>query len=453
MTADSSPVFAAVTPHTGAPASAEELVLPRPPGLLRRFLGRHPWVVDWFIVGFFVLFMVGTIWANAVNYDTTPTEIVVHLAIVAGGTVALVVRRRQPLLPFTVGVALTLIAFPSYGQGNLLLVVLALYAVAVYRSSRAAWIGLAVSTLTGTFGAWWAEYASIGGPALTIGTVAASADTGDIVQRVMSWPVVSLQYAFALLLATLIGTNIGNRRRYLGALLDRAAQLVRERDQQATIAAAAERSRIAREMHDVVAHSLSIVVSLADGAAAIVPRDPLRAQTAMLTVGETGRQALAEMRRLLGVLGSADDTSAPLAPQPGLAELDHLIEQFRRAALPVSCTATGTQPTDDGVQLAIYRIVQESLTNALRYAASATAVTVDLNYKDDHVSLRVADDAASSLSGTADTESAESAPARTGRGIIGIEERAALFGGTATAGPRPGGGWQVVATIPLGATI
>jgi signal transduction histidine kinase len=350
-------------------------------------------------------------------------------------------------------VALTLIAFPSYGQGNLLLVVLALYAVAVYRSSRAAWIGLAVSTLTGTFGAWWAEYASIGGPALTIGTVAASADTGDIVQRVMSWPVVSMQYAFALLLATLIGTNIGNRRRYLGALLDRAAQLVRERDQQATIAAAAERSRIAREMHDVVAHSLSIVVSLADGAAAIAPRDPLRAQTAMLTVGETGRQALAEMRRLLGVLGSADDTSAPLAPQPGLAELDYLIDQFRHAALPVSYTTTGTQPTDDGVQLAIYRIVQESLTNALRYAASATAVTVDLNYEDDHVSLRVADDAASSLSGTADTESAEGTPARTGRGIIGIEERAALFGGTATAGPRPGGGWQVLATIPRGATI
>jgi signal transduction histidine kinase len=446
-------------PATTAPdrgvlvAEGRELVLPRPPGVFRRFWAKHPGVADSLIAALYCAFMGATIAVNATTAGASPLEIGVHSTIVLAAAAALLVRRTHPVAPLAVGVVITLIVFPAYGQGNLFAVILALYAVAVYRSGRAAWAGFGIATATSTVGAWLAEHVAAN-TAYTIVSISAASDTGETAQRIMSWPVVSLQYTSGLLLATLIGGNIGNRRRYLTALLDRAAQLARERDQQAIIAAASERSRIAREMHDVVAHSLSIVVSLADGAAAIVPRDPARAQEAMRTVGETGRQALAEMRRLLGVLGDADSTPAPLAPQPGLAQLDDLIEQFRDAGLPVTHRATGTRPTDEGLQLALYRIVQESLTNALRYANAATSVTVHVDYAADHVRLAVTDDGRAKHSGAAISETGLSGTnfSGGGRGVPGMRERAALFGGTATAGPRAGGGWQVSATIPTPVT-
>jgi signal transduction histidine kinase len=440
----------------------QELVLPRPPGVFRRYWAKHPGIADALIAGLYLAFMAATIAVNATSAGASRLEIGVHSTVVLVAAAALLVRRTHPVLPLAVGVMISLVSFPAYGQGNLFAVILALYAVAVYRSSRAAWAGFGISLATSSLGAWLAEQ-SASNAAYTIVSISAASDTGEATQRIVSWPVVSLQYALGLLLATLIGANIGNRRRYLAALLNRAAQLARERDQQAIIAAATERSRIAREMHDVVAHSLSIVVSLADGAAAIVPRDPARAQEAMLTVGETGRQALAEMRRLLGVLGDADSTPAPLAPQPGLAQIDGLIEQFRDAALPVTYNATGVRPTDEGLQLALYRIVQESLTNALRHARSATTVTVNVDYGSDRVLLEVTDDgraahssggAGTTLSGTA---RADTAPAGAdvpggGRGVVGIRDRAALFGGTATAGPHTIGGWRVSVTIPTPVT-
>ena len=453
MVRRSSPTPEEGVPAQGAPSTGvQELVMPRPPGVFRRFWARHPWLTDSLIVAFYGLFVLLTIWANFVNYNTSVAEVVVHIAVVAVSAAALLLRRRNPLIPLAVGAAITLIIFPGYGQGNLFAVIIALYAVAVYRSARAAWISFALTAATSSMGAWLAGVAATT-PALTVASVA-SASTTEAGERLITWPVVSLQYTFALLLATLIGSNIGNRRRYLGALIDRAAQLARERDQQATIAAATERSRIAREMHDVVAHSLSIVVSLADGAAAIVPRDPDRAQAAMLSVGETGRQALAEMRRLLGVLGSADAQPALLTPQPGLDQLHELIDQFRAAALPVEYTTTGIRPTDEGLQLALYRIVQESLTNALRYAGSPTRVIVDLDYTGDRVHLVVTDDGRDqSPNGVSFSQSLSSRSGDGGRGLIGIRDRAALFGGSASAGPRAGGGWRVSATIPLTGTL
>jgi signal transduction histidine kinase len=444
---------ATTAPDTGAlVADGRELVLPRPPGVLRRFWAKHPGVADSLVAALYCAFMGATIAVNAASAGASPLEIGAHSTIVLAAAAALLVRRTHPVVPLAVGVVVTLIVFPAYGQGNLFAVILALYAVAVYRSGRAAWAGFGIATATSTLGAWLADHAAAN-TAYTIVSVSAASDTGETAQRIMSWPVMSLQYAFGLLLATLIGANIGNRRRYLAALLTRAAQLAKERDQQAIIAAATERSRIAREMHDVVAHSLSIVVSLADGAAAIVPRDPARAQEAMFTVGETGRQALAEMRRLLGILGDADSTPAPLSPQPGLAQLDELVEQFRDAALPVTYRATGVRPTDEGLQLALYRIVQESLTNALRHAHSAMGVAVDVDYGSDRILLEVSDDGHAAPPGDATGSSfAASTVPRGGRGVVGIRDRAALFGGTATAGPRIDGGWRVSVTIPTPVT-
>jgi signal transduction histidine kinase len=250
----------------------------------------------------------------------------------------------------------------------------------------------------------------------------------------------------SLVFALLIGSNIGNRRRYLAALIDRAAQLARERDQQGLLATAAERSRIAREMHDVVAHSLSVMVRLSDGADAVFEKDPARSREAVRQIGEVGRDSLRDMRRLLGVLRTEEgEEVAALGPQPTLDELDRLIETYRATGLPVAVQQLGDPPSDTGLQVAVYRTVQESLTNALRYAREPSRVLVQLDYRSGIV-VEVTDDGL--FLGPV-------ASVGTGRGLVGLRERAALFGGTAEAGPRlnpetgqDGGGWRVRVTLP-----
>jgi signal transduction histidine kinase len=244
------------------------------------------------------------------------------------------------------------------------------------------------------------------------------------------------QYAIAGLIAALVGINVGNRRRYLSAVLDRADRLVRERDQQAELAAAAERARVAREMHDIIAHSLSVVVTLADGAVASAANNPDSARQAMERVADTGRTALAEMRRLLGVLGPGGE-EGDLQPQPGMDRLPELIENFRAAGLPIRVETIGTAPDDASVQLALYRIVQEALTNVLRYSGGPKKVDVQVRYGNDGSEVTVTDD------GSTVTDYDGGA----GRGIIGMRERASLFGGVAEAGPIRGG-WRVHASIP-----
>jgi len=239
--------------------------------------------------------------------------------------------------------------------------------------------------------------------------------------------------------ALLLGISVQARSALVATLTERAGRLERERDQQAQIAAAAERTRIAREMHDVIGHQLAVIVSLADGAAAKLASDPPRAAAAIASVADVGRQALGETRGLLGVL-RADGTTDGLAPQPGLAALGDLAAQTRATGLVATLDVTG-DPSGLGadVQLAVYRIAQEAITNTLRHAAGASGVAIRVTIAAGRVELEVTDDGRPG-SGT------PPAPAG-GQGLAGMRERARACGGSVTAGPGPRG-WAVRAALP-----
>lgn len=240
------------------------------------------------------------------------------------------------------------------------------------------------------------------------------------------------------LLAWVLGDSMRYRRGYYAALEDRASRLEAERDAQAKIAAAAERARIARELHDVVAHHVSVMVVQADGARYALRTDPGRAESALAAISGTGRQALTEMRRLLGVLRSAGGDTSGLAPVPGLGELRELLDQARAAGLEVSYTLTGVpRELPEGVGLAAYRVVQESLTNTRKHAGPAATAAVTLRYEPEGLTVEVADDGLG-LTG-------EGVP---GHGLAGMRERIAIYGGTVAAGPGPEGGFRVIATLP-----
>ena len=183
--------------------------------------------------------------------------------------------------------------------------------------------------------------------------------------------------------AALLGTSVRHRRALLASLEDRATRLELERDQQGQLAAAAERARIAREMHDIVAHNLTVMIALADGAVFAADRAPEKATSAMETVSATGRQALSEMRRLLGVLRE-DDGDAALVPQPGVPQIDQLVEQVRAAGLQVTLEVAGDgRALPAGAQLTVFRLVQEALTNTLKHAGASAAARVRLRYARD----------------------------------------------------------------------
>ncbi|GII61681.1 two-component sensor histidine kinase [Sphaerisporangium krabiense] len=230
------------------------------------------------------------------------------------------------------------------------------------------------------------------------------------------------------------------RRRYLESLEERAMRAERERDQQARIAAAAERARIARELHDVVAHNVSVMIVQADGAGYTIDSDPEKARRAVQTISSTGRQALAEMRRLVGVLREDAGPEEEYAPQPGVAELDDLVAQVRRSGLPVEYTVKGAfRDLPEGEQLVIYRIVQEALTNALKHGGPGARATVEMEYGAREILLRVTDDGRGAA-----------APAGIGgHGLVGMRERVAMYDGSVKASPRPGGGFQVAVRLPV----
>lgn len=239
------------------------------------------------------------------------------------------------------------------------------------------------------------------------------------------------------------GTTVRIRRDYVDGLKERARQLEREKESQARIAAAEERARIAREIHDIVSHSLSVVVVMAEGASLKVRTEPERAEKAMVTVRDTGRNALAEMRRMLDVLRDGEQGSD--APQPGIAQLGSLIEESRASGLPVEMTVQG-EPVEvpAGVDLVVYRVVQEALTNARKHAGPLLSkVAVQLRYEDDSLEVQVTDDG-QGLSARSGSEPGG------GHGLVGMCERVAAYDGKLRTGPRPGGGFEVVATLPIG---
>jgi signal transduction histidine kinase len=241
-----------------------------------------------------------------------------------------------------------------------------------------------------------------------------------------------------------LGLNARHRRRLVESLHERAVRLELERDQEVKLAAAAERARIARELHDVVAHNLTVMIALSDGAGYALREAPDEARAALETASRTGRRALAEMRRLLGVLRDEQNTSAApdRSPQPGVPEIDELIMQVRAAGLPVSYQVSpSARALPDGVQLTVFRIVQEALTNTLKHAGPAATAQVDVIANGSDVRVSVAD------------TGVLTAPANGngGAGLRGMRERAAVYSGIVEAGPRPEGGWRVDARLPVAA--
>jgi signal transduction histidine kinase len=239
------------------------------------------------------------------------------------------------------------------------------------------------------------------------------------------------------------GKYANTRRRYVESLVERAERAERDRDQQARIAAADERARIARELHDVVAHNVSVIVVQADGAGYAIDSDPELARRAVQTISATGREALAEMRRLVGVLRRDTDEGEEYSPQPGLGQLDELIAHVRSAGLPVNAEIEVPTGVPEGEQLVIYRVVQEALTNTLKHGGPGARSDVSIDYGRHEVVIRVTDDG----------RGAAARVSEGGHGLIGMRERIAMYGGTVHAGPIPGGGFQVLARLPVGSTI
>ncbi len=458
------------------PASAEaELKLPRPPGVFRRWLAAHPKAVDWTIVGTYLFgCAMMALFALAIGIssdsfaaaeDDVVTEalgvqapmtsfitwpwLLVSVAITALIAIALLYRRKYPLAGVILVALLSFLEQGLLGLPNSVALVFLLYAVPVYRSVRAGWIGYGIASLCG-LGVFLSANELGAGAVGPAGFFAAS-QTFDVRQ---AFPLAFMNSLW--LLATLmIGINFGNRRRYVEALIDRAHQLAREREQRAQLAVAEERSRIAREMHDIVAHSLSVVVTLSEAASVAIDSQPQAAKNAMERAAETGRSALVEMRRLLGVLyaDDAEESAAPRAPQPGAAELHELVAGFAQAGLRIDTTEQGTPSGDATQQLAVYRIVQEGLTNALRYAGRGAEVRVVIENSPSRTVIEVVDvPTASHRSGRSAVGEDPAVPRAqipgSGRGIAGARERARMFGGTLEAGPY-GTGWRIRAEIPV----
>lgn len=250
-----------------------------------------------------------------------------------------------------------------------------------------------------------------------------------------SWSMLSYLLLTALIWA--FGEFIAARRAHLREVEERLRRAEAERDRQARLAVAEERNRIARELHDVLAHSLSVMIAQADGASYALRTDPELAGRATRTVADTGRSALRELRGLLDVLHDPAEDGA-WTPQPDAAALGELVERVRRPDLPIRFELTGNvEELPTGLGLAVYRIVQEALTNVLKHGGGAAEVRVDVG--GGAVVLDVADGGAP---GPRDLPS-------TGNGLGGMRERAVLYGGTLTAGARPGGGWRVRAELPV----
>jgi signal transduction histidine kinase len=244
------------------------------------------------------------------------------------------------------------------------------------------------------------------------------------------------------LVCYLVGRVVNTRRAFTAALEERAKTAEANQRALAEQAVADERRRIARELHDVVAHHVSVTGVLATGARRMLRRDPDAAEEALATIEETSRTALREMRRLLTVLRTEAEPDVELTPQPDLAGIAALVDQVRDAGLPVNLRVEGTcQALDPGVALTIFRIVQEALTNTLKHAGDATA-EVRLSFGTQWLVVEVFDTGRGPAPGGGGV----------GHGLVGMRERVSLYGGTLRIGPRPGGGFRVYARIPIEAT-
>ncbi|MFI5568666.1 sensor histidine kinase [Streptomyces sp. NPDC051740] len=386
---------------------------------VRAFDRRHPLLWDAHVTGFWVtaalIDYVGDGWRNVTHNPDAPGWLLLVLSL--GLSAPLLLRRTHP--------AAVLLATAPFALANAwsgtalqaaLLQLLVIYHIALRVPLR---------------NLWWAA-------ALMLAPVMVSTaryGEGEWHQQIGS-------HLTSIAVAVLIGITVRTRQNYTEALEDRARRLEVERDQQAQLAAATERARIAREMHDIIGHNLSVITGLADGGKYAARKSPERAAQALDAIGTTSRQALGELRRLLDVLRD-DDTAHPAerAPQPGLTDLDQLIDGVRSAGLPVHTRVEGRAALPPGRQLTVFRVVQEALTNTLKHAGPETTSEISITHGDKGaVTVTI-------------TDTGKGTPPSTpsdGRGIPGMRERTALYGGTLEAGPRPHPeqGWRVRLHLP-----
>jgi signal transduction histidine kinase len=389
-------------------------------------LRRYPTWVD----SFWAVALLGISWVSISNVNgaaTGPSSTATALPIAVVLSVVVALRRRMPekmlVLAVAAGLAQLVLDVPSAPEDFAMLVII--YTVAADGARWASRLALIGGLCAGTLSQlrWPTEASGPGGVFMAI---------FQTVPFALAW---------------VLGDSIRTRRAYLAQLEERAARLEKEREAQAKVAVAAERARIARELHDVVAHNVSVMVVQADGAAYVMDTAPDQAKKALETISGTGRQALAEMRRLLGVLRTGEhQEGGEYVPQPDVEQLDDLIEQCRTSGLPVDFKVEGTpRPLPSGVELTAYRIVQEALTNTRKHGGPNAGASVRLVYFDDGLGLLVEDDG----KGAPHELYEEGGADGQGHGLIGMRERVGMVGGTLDAGPRPGGGFRISALLPL----
>jgi signal transduction histidine kinase len=345
---------------------------------------------------------------------------VLGCALVLLHTLPLVARRRFPgtVLALVVGSGLAFAALDLPPDILGLAILVAVYSVAAY-------------------GSWSVSLAGLAGVEVALVVIQLTPGRTGVGTLVGNLGVVAA--------AWLLGHFAHNYRTYAARLEERTAELEQAREELARRAVVEERLRLARELHDVVAHTMSVIAVQSGVGAHVADTNPQEAAKALAAIEATSRAALEELRRLLSVLRQEDEPQGALAPVPGLADLDSLLAEVSKAGLAVKLQINGTRPPlPAGVDLSAYRIVQEALTNVVKHAGPAHAQVV-VGYRDQDVMVEVIDD------GRGAVTSASDGRVGTGHGLIGMRERVQVFGGDLQTGPRPGGGFRVAARLPLAA--
>jgi signal transduction histidine kinase len=404
---------------------------------LRQWVCDHPTFTDTLVAAVLsagALFQMGA--GIPLGRGIDPPDLL-SATIAVAGTAPIALRRRAPVTVLAVQVAVgiaTMAGGLNYGitWGELLAFLMGIYTVAAYR-------GLAHSAAAG---------------AAAIGLAVVDMFVSE--QRVGLW---DITVSTAFLTGTwFLGRTLRLRRAYLAELTARAERLERAREADARAVRAEERSRIARELHDVVAHHVSVMTVQAGAARRILDRDPDRAVEALSNIEKMGRTALGEMRRVVGMLrvGPDGDHGLPAAgdrsPQPGIHEVDELVQQLRETGLEVKMRVEGRpRMLSPGVDLAAYRLIQEALTNTLKHAGRDVRASVVIRYEGAQLAVRVEDDGRAGIASLARAQAGTRAEpeAGSGHGLVGMRERVALYGGELRVGPRAGGGFEVRARFPL----
>ncbi|MFJ4209348.1 sensor histidine kinase [Paenarthrobacter sp. NPDC089675] len=408
---------------TAADASFAEITRRRR-GRVRRYFFEHPRAMDLVVVLCYLLLALPTIIPSIIEGKWPAALLLVIIATV------LYFRRRYPL-QVVIAVALLEVSatiLNPWGSNVSAGLWFALYAVAVARKRLFALVVFVAASLPLSL-----LYLFMWTSPSNMDNLQDVPENFHLINNIAT----SVTIMLSNLLATGIGISVRQRREHEAEIAAWAARTTQ-------LGKVTERNRIAREMHDVVAHSLTVMISLSDGAAVVVKKDPERAGDVLNELSRTGRTALADMRRVLGVLRDDSGRPAPLAPLESGHNLAKLLDGFRTAGLPLHYAHTGPAlPADPAFALTVYRIVQESLTNVLRYGRSLSRVDVQVTRNGDLVTIEVLDDGR----GTRDAGVDSAGSLGTGQGIAGMRERAGIYAGTVNAGPGKRGGWTVHAEL------